>query len=94
MSDTQGLYPIQPMELVNDVLRFEKNPIVEMLLDSGGIDMNMIAIWCIENSIDKKYKQQFAQLIGYSVSGYGTLSYVTDENWERVNTNRRNTCQL
>lgn len=47
--------------------------------------MNKIAVWCHENDIDPKYEQQFAQLIGYSVRGYGTLSYVTDENWEEVN---------
>lgn len=78
-------YPVQPKVMVDNILRFEKNPIVEMLLDNGGIDMNKIAIWCIEHNIEDKYQQQFAQLIGYSVSGYGTLSYVTDENWEEVN---------
>lgn len=79
-------YPVQPKVMDEcGVLRFEKNPIVEYLLDNGGIDMNKIAIWCHENDIDPKYSQQFAQLIGYSVRGYGTLSYVTDENWEEVN---------
>lgn len=79
-------YPVQP-KVIDEygVLRFEKNPIVEYLLNSSGIDMNKIAIWCHENNIDIKYEQQFAQLIGYSVSRYGTLSYVTDENWEEVN---------
>ncbi len=78
-------YPVQPKVLVDGLLRFEKNPIVEYLLDNGGIDMNNIAVWCAMNDIDEKYQQQFAQLIGYSVRGYGTLSYVTDENWEEVN---------
>lgn len=79
-------YPVQPkITDEHGVLRFEKNPIVEYLRDNSGIDMNKIAIWCHENDIDPKYQQQFAQLIGYSVRGYGTLSYVTDENWEKVN---------
>ena len=29
-------------------------------------------------------RSQFAQLIGYSLSGYGDLSYVTDEQWIRA----------
>lgn len=79
-------YPVQPKVVdTYGVLRFEKNPIVEYLLDNGGIDMNKITTWCHENNIDPKYKQQFAQLIGYSVRGYGMLSYVTDEDWEEVN---------
>ena len=29
-------------------------------------------------------REQFAQLIGYSVSGFGDLSYVSDETWGMV----------
>jgi hypothetical protein len=68
--------PIQPVYLdSSNVIRFLSNRIVSDLLDfSGnhGYTLNTIAM--------KKYtveeRQQFAQLIGYSVSGYGDLSYV------------------
>ena len=32
----------------------------------------------------KEDRQQFAQLIGYSLSGYGELNYVTDRAWEKA----------
>lgn len=71
-------HPMQPIVLVSRIARFKKNPIVEYLLDRGGIDMNDIAI-AIANGRLKATKDDqahFAQLIGYSVSGWGDLSYV------------------
>lgn len=70
-------HPIQPL-VVDDhgVLRFKANAIVRHLLDNGGIDLNQIA--CLNFS--KEDRQQFAQLIGYSLSGYSELtSYVDDD---------------
>lgn len=69
-------HPIQP--LITDaqgVLRFKANAIVQHLLDNGGIDMNRLA----GLPFSEEDRQQFAQLIGYSLSGYGELSYVTGE---------------
>ena len=69
-------HPIQPLE--NDdhgVLRFKANAIVRHLLDHGGIDMNALA--CMDFSVEDR--EQFAQLIGYSLSGYSELGYVSDE---------------
>ncbi len=57
------------------VVRFVANEIVRFLLDNGGHDMNDLA--CREFSVDDR--EQFAQLIGYSVSGFGSLSYASDE---------------
>lgn len=74
-------HPIQPIiSDQNGVTRFKKNAIVEFLLDAGPYDMNKLAAmpWSAED------RCQFAQLIGYSVSGYGELSYVSDEEWVRV----------
>lgn len=73
--------PIQP--LVNDaqgVLRFKASNIVQYLLDTHpSCDMNRLAH--MEFTDDDR--QQFAQLIGYSLSGYGDLSnYVDDEAYE------------
>ena len=69
-------HPMQPI-IVDDAgtARFKSNPIVKLLLDTHtGIDMNVIA--CMEFSDEDR--SQFAQLIGYSVSGYGDLSYAVD----------------
>jgi hypothetical protein len=60
------------------VLRFKRNEIVCFLLEHGrtsGIDMNTIA--CKEFS--QEDREQFAQLIGYSLSGFSDLSYATNE---------------
>lgn len=66
--------PVQPQILVDGVLRFKENKIVSWLLENSSKDMNDIA--CEEFSVEDR--QQFAQLIGYSVSGYSSLDYVDD----------------
>jgi hypothetical protein len=55
------------------VARFRANKIVRYLLDAGPFDMNQLALMSFSN----KDREQFAQLIGYSVSGYGDLSYAS-----------------
>lgn len=69
-----SFHPMQPV-IIDDrgVARFKRNPIVCYLLDHGGIDLNKIA------TLDFKPEdhEQFAQLIGYSVSGFGELSYAS-----------------
>ena len=60
------------------VLRFKPNAIVQYILDNGGVDLNKIA--CLQFS--KEDRQQFAQLIGYSLGGYSSLSYVDNESYE------------
>lgn len=68
-------HPMQPIVLAdNDVIRFKANKIVRFLLDwasQRGIDMNTLAIM----PFSQEDRAQFAQLIGYSVSGYGELQY-------------------
>jgi hypothetical protein len=72
-------HPIQPLEKDDfGVIRFKRNAIVDHLLDKGGIDLNQIA--CMEFSDEDR--QQFAQLIGYSLSGYSELGYVSDDAYE------------
>lgn len=68
--------PNQPTHYVDGVRRFVKNRIVEYLLDNGPFDLNDIIR--LEDITDEEHAQ-FAQLIGYSVSGWEGLSYVTDE---------------
>jgi hypothetical protein len=54
------------------VARFRENPIVRWLLDAGPFDLNQIAML---PNISHEERAQFAQLIGYSVCGYGDLPY-------------------
>lgn len=66
-------FPIQPVDVLpGGVLRFRQNKLVAYLLEHGGIDMNHLAVV----PFPAEDRQQFAQLIGYSISGYGDLSYV------------------
>jgi len=76
--------PMQPVIKGTDgVLRFRANAIVRHLLDhgfggqpvEGGVDLNRLAML----DFPQEDRAQFAQLIGYSVSGYHKLSYVSDE---------------
>lgn len=59
------------------VIRFKTNKIVEFLLDNGRHDMNTLACQDFSN----EDREQFAQLIGYSLGGYADLSYVSDESY-------------
>jgi len=73
--------PMQP--LVTDpsgTIRFKPNKIVQYLLDRGPFDMNHLAI----QDFSDDDRSQFAQLIGYSRSGFSELSYVGDRIWEKV----------
>ncbi len=76
---SESRHPIQP--IVTDaqgVRRFKANAIVQSLLEFSrvfGFDMNTIA----RRDFATEDRQQFAQLIGYSLSGYGELSYVDDD---------------
>lgn len=67
-------HPMQYMVVDSaGVVRFKRNEIVRFLLDHGPFDMNKIAAM----GFSKKDQAQFAQLIGYSVSGWGELDYVS-----------------
>lgn len=73
--------PIQPITKdEHGVERFKANKIVAFLLDAGPFDMNQLAL--IDFSRDDR--EQFAQLIGYSVSGFTELSYVRNSTWKRA----------
>jgi hypothetical protein len=81
MKKREKKHPIQPL-YVDDfgTVRFKRNKIVEFLLQAGPFDMNKLAM--MEFSIEDR--EQFAQLIGYSLSGFAELSYVTDKTYERA----------
>lgn len=69
-------HPIQSLEPdPQGRLRFKANAIVKYLLEKGPFDMNHLAA----QGFTQDDQEQFAQLIGYSLSGFGTLSYVSSE---------------
>jgi hypothetical protein len=69
-------HPIQPLYLSEDgVMYFKQNKIITYLFESGKLDLNEIAVMDFSN----EDQQQIAQLVGYSLSGYGDLSYVDDD---------------
>ncbi len=69
-------HPVQPIVRARDgVYRFKRNQIVRDLLDFSqqhGFGLNEIAA----REYDRNDREQLAQLIGYSVSGAGDLSYM------------------
>lgn len=73
-------HPMQPIVKVDGVLRFKANNIVRFLLDRGPNDLN--ALGSIRYLFSQDDWDQFMQLIGYSVSGYGDLSTVSRESVE------------
>ena len=78
-------HPMQPLVWDGKVVRFKENAIVRRLVDAskhldGGpkpgksfANLNEIAGW---TGISPEDFEQFWQLMGYSVSGYGELSFI------------------
>lgn len=51
---------------------------MRFLLDAGPFDLNTIR----RADFPQQDREQFAQLIGYSLTGFGELDYVSDETYE------------
>ena len=74
-------HPMQPIYLdksvgnESGVIRFQSNGIIRYLCDTGKIDLNALALI----PFDDDDRMQLAQLLGYSVSGFGDLDYASDE---------------
>lgn len=58
-----------------DVASFRENAIATYLLDEGPFDMNHL----VGQPFSDQDREQFAQLIGYPVSGFCELGYVSHE---------------
>ncbi len=70
-------HPIQPLETdAQGVVRFKSNKILRRLVDDGTISLNRTATFSDATPEDHA---QLAMLIGYSLSGLGSLGYVSDE---------------
>jgi hypothetical protein len=69
---TEPPHPMQPL-VVDDhgVVRFKANRIVRFLTDTARLDLNQLR--AVPGFRPEDW-EQFNQLIGYSVSGYGDLS--------------------
>lgn len=75
---SRAVHPLQPLQKdKHGVIRFKPNAIVRYLLDAGPFDMNKLAM--IPFPIEDR--EQFAQLIGYSLCGFAELSYVTNKTY-------------
>ncbi len=69
-------HPMQPVVVTDTgTHRFKENTIVRFLLDNGSYDMNSLAT----RRFSTEDYEQFAQLIGYSVSGFCELNYASEE---------------
>ncbi|MGL4600295.1 MAG: hypothetical protein ACRCVE_02060 [Plesiomonas sp.] len=78
LKKTRGM---QPVLFVDGVIRFKKNRIVDDILSHSrdhGFGLNQIAL----GDYSDEEHTQLAQLIGYSVSGFGSLSYVSESMFE------------
>lgn len=68
--------PIQPLfEDKHGVVRFIENRIVSKLLETSHLDLNTLAVM----DFTQQEREQFAQLIGYSLNGFGELNYASNE---------------
>lgn len=73
--------PVQPLVFDHQgCWRFKHNDAVNFLLDNGPLDLNDLA----SRSMPNRDREQFAQLIGYSLDGFGTLSYASDSVYDRA----------
>lgn len=68
-------HPMQPIYRAPDgVIRFKENRIITWLV-SNRSNLNEIAM----QGFPQEDMEQFWQLLGYSVSGYGDLSFISPE---------------
>ena len=75
-------HPIQP--LYKDeygTVRFKSNQIVQYLLDAGPFDLNHLED---ARMFSREDREQFAQLIGWSLDGFGNLSFTSDETYNQA----------
>lgn len=68
-------HPMQPVVDVDGVHRFKQNSLVRYLVDSHPDGLNALDLQHFSN----EDWEQLAQLIGYSVSGFGGLSYASED---------------
>jgi hypothetical protein len=78
-NDDIHLHPMQEVVRVGKVPRFRENKLISILLaeaEKSGFDLNTVALMNARGEVEDHDVIQLMQLIGYSVSGYGDLTYV------------------
>ena len=71
------VFPMQPIYLdENKVARFKRNAIIDRLFQERLFDLNSIGYAVATRAVPIEDAEQFWQQLGYSVSGYGDLSFV------------------
>jgi hypothetical protein len=76
MRTSEQKHPRQPIGFGKDgVIRFKENAIVRWLVDSKRVSLNDID----GRDFPREDVAQFWQMLGYSVSGFGDLKLVSDE---------------
>ena len=71
---------MEAIEIAEDgVVRFRGNRLVRHLVDSGKVDLNTLLLWALNNDVPAEDTEQFWQMLGYSVSGFGDLDFVRPE---------------
>lgn len=74
--------PMQPVHIDSSGrARFVENANVRFLLDEASAGRKCDLNDLTKRDFPQEDWEQFAQLIGYSVAGYGTLSYVSDRTY-------------
>jgi len=80
-----GWQPMQPVVVAvqngRPVVRFKANALVRRMTDETRDLLDRVAGW---DDISIEDHEQFHQLLGYSVSGYGDLSFVRPETIEKA----------
>jgi hypothetical protein len=81
------------LELLRNELAIAKSTPMQPLID-GRFKENKMVTYCLENETDmnklaihnfsQEDREQFYQLIGYSLGGYADLSQVSDESYYRA----------
>lgn len=79
--------PMQPIVIdPSGVVRFHRNRVVRFLLDESTagrtINLNLLSVMFQNGGFSPDDWEQFLQLIGYSVSGFGELGTVRPETVE------------
>lgn len=74
-------HPIQPLVVdSHGTIRFKENKIVRYLLDDSRHSLNSLGVI----PFDENDREQFLQLIGFSVTGFQDFDCVTDKTKEKV----------
>lgn len=81
VTEEAARHPVQPLVMdEHGTVRFKINHIAALLLRDGKYDMDRLAML----PFSREDREQFAQLIGYSLGGFSDLSYAGDDTYKRA----------